>query len=139
MEVTKSMKLLDGRYQTATQVKVLSPVILHTKEADSVHILEGRKSDFDKARRHSLFRGLSPRYDIEKKLQELGRPILLSRSRITAYNLKRRGSGKDRIGVGLIHSRGVAGIITCETKGHSKGLTLLRRGEGKHSADKELI
>lgn len=40
------MKPQEGRGQTATQVKVLSPVIFNVKEADSVHILEGSKSRF---------------------------------------------------------------------------------------------
>ena len=138
MEVTKLMKLLYGKYQTATQVKVLSPVILHNKEVDSFHMLENSKNNFEMVRNYSLFRGLSPWYDIEQKLQELGRPNLFSCKGIFADNLKKGESGKDRLGVGLIHSRGVAGVTTCETKNHSKGLTLLRRGKRKHNIDKEL-
>jgi hypothetical protein len=34
------------------------------KEADSFHILEGSKSESVMARIHFLFRGLSPRYEI---------------------------------------------------------------------------
>jgi hypothetical protein len=64
VEVTKSVKLQEGRRQTATQVKVLSPVIVNVKEADSFHLLEGSKRSFDKARNDSLFRGLSLRYGV---------------------------------------------------------------------------
>ena len=34
--------------------------------------------------------------------------------------------------VGLAHSRGVAGIITCAAESHSKGLTLICNGKEKH-------
>ncbi len=67
------MKPLEGRCQTATQVKGLSPVNYDVIEADSVHLLEGSKKSFDMVRNYSLFRGLRPWYDIEWKLQELGR------------------------------------------------------------------
>ena len=40
------MKPQDRRFWTATQVKVLSPVMFHIKEADSFHLLEGSKSRF---------------------------------------------------------------------------------------------
>lgn len=62
------MKLTIGRYQTATQVKVFSPVITNIKEADSVMLLSGSIICFDNARNRLLFRGLSSRYDIEWKL-----------------------------------------------------------------------
>jgi hypothetical protein len=52
---TKFVKLQGRRSQTATQVKVLSPEIFNIKEADSVHVLEGGKSGFVKARTYSLF------------------------------------------------------------------------------------
>ncbi len=60
MEATKSVKPLEGKYQTATQGKGLSPVKFNVKEADSFHVLEGRKKGFDMVRSHSLFRGLRP-------------------------------------------------------------------------------
>ena len=43
-------------------------------------------------------------------------------------------------GVGLTHSRGVAGVMPCEFKSeeHSKGLALIRKGEVRHSPITEL-
>ena len=131
------MKPLKGRYQTATQVKVLSPVIINIKEADSVHLLEGNKKGFDMVRNSSLFRGLRPWYDIERKLQELGRPEWFSENRIFTDNPKRRGSGNDRWGVGLTHIRGVAGVMSCESEAHSKGSAVICRGEVKLGLYKE--
>ena len=61
------MKPQERRFQTATQVKVLSPVNSLIREADSVHLLEGNKSEFEMARIRSLFRGLSPRYEIKRE------------------------------------------------------------------------
>jgi hypothetical protein len=136
-EATKSMKPFEGRYQTATQVKGLSPVNFDSKEADSLHILEGGKKGFDMVRIHSLFRGLRPWYDIEWRFQELGRPAWFSCKGIFADNPKRRGRGNDRAGVGLIHSRGVAGVMPCERRTHSKGSAVLCRGKEKHGLYKE--
>ena len=73
------MKPAEGMHQTATQVKVLSPVIFNVREADSFHLLEGSMIDSDLVRDESFFRGLSPWYDVERRLQELGRPTLSPR------------------------------------------------------------
>ena len=137
IEVTESMKPLEGRYQTATQVKGLSPEMSNIKEADGVHFLEGSKKGFGKVRSHSLFRGLRPWYDIEWRLQELGRPERFSYRRIFADNLEKRGSGNDRSGVGLTHSRGVAEVMLCESKAHSKGSAVLCRGIGRRGLYQE--
>ena len=127
MEVTKQVKPTGGRYQTATQVKGLSPVITNVKEVDSIHELEDNMIYLVMVRVRLLFRGLSPWYDIAWNLQELGRPNLFLLGRIFANNPKRRGCGEDSLGVGLTHIRGVAGVMPCEFKrGHSKGLALLR-------------
>jgi hypothetical protein len=127
VEVTKQVKPTCGRYQTATQVKGLSPVITNVKEVDSIHELEDNMIYLAMVRDRLLFRGLRPWYDIGWNLQELGRPNLILLSRIFANNPKRRGCGEDRLGVGLTHIRGVAGVMLCEfIKGHSKGLALLR-------------
>ena len=67
------MKPLEGSSQTATQVKVLSPVIFNVIEADGLRTSEGNKRGFTMVRAFFLFRGLSPRYDYEWKLRELGR------------------------------------------------------------------
>jgi len=162
------MKPTLGRYQTATQVKVFSPVITNIKEADSVHLLEGSIICFDNARNRLLFRGLSPQYDIEWKLQKPGRALTFfvknrtksgqarySKSQLIEvnipplpairikeyskekeyYKLKKQVSLNGVKAVGLTHSRGVAGAMSCEeeTVFHSKGLALVCRGEELHS------
>ena len=86
------MKPTVGRYQTATRVKVLSPVIIDIKEVDSFHGLEDRMICIVMVRYGLLFRGLRPWYDIGWNLQELGRTMLFP---IEASNkLKRRGGGQ---------------------------------------------
>lgn len=108
------MKPPEGMYQTATKVKVLSPEITNIEEADSFHELEGSMSYTAMARSSSLFRGLRPWYGTERKLSEPGRPVLFPRERIPGNNPERRGFGDGSAGVGLIHSRGVAGVMPCE-------------------------
>ncbi len=71
------MKPPDGRYQTATQVKVLSPAINDVREADSLQSLEGRTNRTVMVRYGLLSRGLRPWYGIERKQQELGRARIL--------------------------------------------------------------
>jgi hypothetical protein len=78
MAVTRSVKPQEGRFQTATQVKVLSPVITNVKEADSLHMLEGCKSGIDIARVHFLFRGRSPRYEINREIMGTWEILLLA-------------------------------------------------------------
>lgn len=131
------MKPLEGRCQTATQVKGLSPVKYDVMEADSVHLLEGSRNCFDMVRSSFLYRGLRPWYDIEWKLQELGRSGWLSDIRISADNSKRRGGGDGHPEVGLIHSRGVTGVMPCESEAHSKGSAVICRGKGKRGLYKE--
>lgn len=125
MEVTKQMKPPVGMYQTATQVKVLSSEIYDVEEADSFHLLEGSISYAVRAKHGLLFRSLRPWYDAERKLSEPGRPVQFLREQIPGNNLKRRGFRDDCAGVGLIHSRGVAGVMPCEDMIHSKGLALV--------------
>ena len=128
----------EGMYQTATEVKVLSPEITNIGEADSVHKLEGSMSCTAMARYSVLFRGLRPWYGTERKLSEPGRPVLFLEKQIPGNNLERRGFRDDRAGVGLIHSRGVAGVMSCEERIHSKGLALLCEGKGRHDSTTEL-
>jgi hypothetical protein len=125
VEVTKQMKPPAGMCQTATKVKVLSPEIFNIEEADSFHLLEGRISCTVMARCGLLFRGLRPWYGTERKLSEPGRPVQFLREQIPGNNLKRRGFRDDCAGVGLIHSRGVTGVMPCEDIIHSKGLALV--------------
>jgi len=132
------MKPPEGMYQTATKVKVLSPENTNIEEADSFHLLEGRMSHTVMARCSSLFRGLRPWYGAERKLSEPGRPAVFPQRRIPGNNPKRRGFRNDSTGVGLIHSRGVAGVMPCEEAIHSKGLALICKGKGKHATTTEL-
>ena len=132
MAVTKQMKPPAGMCQTATQVKVLSFEISNIEEADSFHGLEGCMNCAVRARRGLLFRSLRPWYGTERKLSEPGRPVQFLRKQIPGNNLKRRGFRDDCTGVGLIHSRGVAGVMPCEDMIHSKGLALVCKGKGKH-------
>ena len=115
-------------------MKVLSPVIITVKEVDSFHLLEDNMIYFVMVRNRLLFRGLSPWYDIEWNQQELGRPSTLPTIRIFANNQKMGGCEDGLLGVGSIHSRGVAEVMFCESvsQGHSKGLTLICKGKGRH-------
>jgi len=123
--VTKQMKPPAGMSQTATQVKVLSSEIINIEEADGFHVPEGSMSCADKARCGSLFRSRRPWYGTERKSSEPGRPVQFLREQKPGNNLKRRGFRDDCTGVGLIHSRGVAGVMPCEDMIHSKGLALV--------------
>jgi hypothetical protein len=89
-------------------VKVLSPVIFNVGEDDGFHISEVSILSVVMVRDIRFSRGLSPRDESEWKSQELGRPGIFP-GRISADNPKRKGSGKELPGVGLTHSRGVAG------------------------------
>ena len=165
------MKPMEGKYQTATQVKVLSLVINKVKEVYSFHSLEDSTIYFDKARNRLLFRGLSPWYDIERKLQKLGRALTFLVKKRTIYGqvrdqkselmevnispilairtkryckvgydkLKKQGLSEDVKAVGLTHSRGVAGAMSCEPNWrHSKGLASICKGEEQHSLNADL-
>jgi len=125
VEATKQMKPPAGMFQTATKVKVLSPEIIDVEEADSFHALEGCMSCTAMARCGLLFRGLRPWYGTERKLSEPGRPVQFLFWQKPGNDPKRRGFGDDCAGVGLIHSRGVAGVMPCEDIIHSKGLALI--------------
>ena len=138
MEATKQMKPPEGKCQTATKVKVLSPEKTNIEEADSFHKLEGRINHTVMARYSLLFRGLRPWYGTERKLSEPGRPVLFLQRQIPGNNLERRGFRDGSAGVGLIHSRGVAGVMSCEERIHSKGLALICKGKGKHVSTTEL-
>ena len=133
------MKPLEGRYQTATQVKVLSPEKANVREVDGFLAPEDRMKHAVMVRYVLLSRGLSPWYDIERNLWKLGRSRQFPRERISADNLKRKGSGEGCLEVGLTHSRGVVGVMPYEScfEGYSKGLALVCKGKGKHRQDTE--
>jgi len=135
------MKPSNGKYQTATRVKVLSPEISDIREDDGFHLPEVSMWHTVTARYVSLSRGLSPWYDIEWKLQELGRALMfLARLyKVGIDKLKRQGYTEDIKAVGLTHSRGVIGVTPYESKseGYSKGLALVCRGKVTHRPDAE--
>lgn len=58
------------------RVKVLSPEITDIREDDGFHLPEVSMWHTVMARYVSVSRGLSPWYDIERKLQELGRALM---------------------------------------------------------------
>jgi hypothetical protein len=130
------MKPQERSFQTATQVKGLSPEILHFDEADSVHLLEGNRVRRVKVSDASLVRGLRPWYGNESVLHELGRPVRLPRKGIRTNNLKRRGCLEGGTGVGSAHSRGVAGVMPCAGRPDSKGLTVMCRDQRKQGRNK---
>ena len=101
-----------GRYQAATQVKVLSPEITNVEEVDSFHLLEDRMICNDIVRDRLLLRGLSPWHDTEWKHQELGRTMSFPLRSFQQAEEARRRYG-DMV-VGLTHSRGVIGVMPDE-------------------------
>ncbi len=101
-----------GRYQAATQVKVLSPVITNVEEVDSFHKLEDRMICNAMVRYRLLLRGLSPWHDTAWKYQELGRTMSFpTRIFQQAEEASWRYGG---MVVGLTHSRGVIGVMPDE-------------------------
>jgi len=133
------MKPQDRIHQTATQVKVLSPVMVHVIEADCFHMQEGNKMQFVIARTVSLTRGLSPWYGEEGKSQKLGRSKQLFRKRVFTANLKKKESENGCLEVGLLRSRGVIGVTPYEdSSAYSKGAAIVCRGEVKHDPYKEM-
>ena len=91
--------LREGVMSAATQVKVLSPVIINVKEVDSFHVLEDNMIYFVKVRDRLLFRGLRPRYDMARQLQELGRPCkfcLLMKGRTCRLRQKHTFSNQEQ-------------------------------------------
>ena len=102
-EVTNVMKPVEGTYQAATQVKVLSPEMYDIIEADVFHCAEGSMKGNDKVSHHSLYRGLSPWHDMRWNLCKLGRSSMFSKE-YAGTSQNRRGLAKDTEEVGLPHS-----------------------------------
>jgi hypothetical protein len=122
------MKPRERNYQTATQVKVLSPEIFQRVEAESFHILEGNKTNHEKVRGLFFNRGLSPQCDSESVLAKLGISKYFSQKRRGMTGLKRKESADKYLEVGWLRSKGVTEVMICETnKSHLKGVTLLCR------------
>lgn len=55
----------------------------------------------------------------------------LFRSKLIATQKAGR-MGEGILAVGLPHNRGVARVMSSAAEGHSKGVTLIRKGKGKH-------
>lgn len=111
-EVTNQVKPGVGRYQAATEVKVLSPEINNVEEVDSFHVLEGSTTCTVMVRGKLFLRGLRPWHDIAWKHQELGRTVSFPER-----SLQQAGEARRRYGdavVGLTHSRGVIGVMPDE-------------------------
>lgn len=101
--VTNDVKPMEGTYQAATQVKVLSPEIVNIVEVDVFHCAEDSMKDGEMVSHHSLYRGLSPWHGMKWKLDELGRFSVFSREYV-ALSQQRREAAKDAGEVGLTDS-----------------------------------
>ncbi len=79
----------------------------------------------------------------KSELIEVNIPPLLAKrtreySKVEDYKPKKQESLKAVLAVGLTHSRGVAGVISCEEDAfYLKGLALICRGKVKHSLNNE--
>ena len=101
--VTNAVKLAEGTYQAATQVKVLSPEILNIIEADVFHVTESSMKDDAMVSHHLLYRGLRPWHDKRWRLRELGRSFVFPDGYV-GTSQQRRGLTNDAEEVGLIDS-----------------------------------
>jgi len=101
--VTNVVKPVEGTYQAATQVKVLSPEIFDIVDADVFHYAESNTKDDVMVSRHLVYRGLSPWHGMRWKLNELGRSSVFSKEYVV---LSRQGreSTNDAEEVGLTDS-----------------------------------
>jgi len=151
------MKPLEGRYQTATQVKGLSSEIINVGRDHSVHLLEVSMTGSDMVSDRLPSRSLRPWYGIEGSVRELGRSRRLHEEARKTKNLSFMGvnthsgarvvvgwnnrKGRKPEGgreVGSAHSRGVAVVMRGEGRTHSKGLTLVRKGPRRHRPHTEV-
>lgn len=101
--VTNVVKLTEGTYQAATQVKVLSPEIYNVIEADVLHETESSMKDDVMVSHHSLYRGQRPWHDRKWRLRELGRSSV-SLKEYVGTSRQRRGLTNDTEEVGLVDS-----------------------------------
>ena len=101
--VTNVVKPMEGTYQAATQVKVLSHEIVNIVEADVVHLTEGKMKGYDKVSHHLLYRGRRPWHDVRWNLRELGRSSVFPTGYV-GTSQQRRGLTDDAEEVGLTDS-----------------------------------
>ena len=102
-EVTNAVKPVEGTYQAATQVKVLSPVMYDVVEADVFHYAESRTKGDAMVSHHLLYRGLSPWHGMKWKLSELGRSSVFLKGYVKTSQ-QRRELANDTEEVGLVDS-----------------------------------
>jgi len=111
-KVTSVMKPVEGTYQAATQVKVLSSEIPDIIEADVFHYTEGSMKGGDMVSHHSLYRSLSPWHDMKWNLRKLGRSSIFSKEYV-GTSQSRQGLTNGIEEVGLIDStRSVGKLCT---------------------------
>jgi hypothetical protein len=101
--VTHDVKPMEGTYQAATQVKVLSPEISNVVDADALHCAESRTKDGETVSHHLVYRGRSPWHGMRWKLDELGRSSVFSKEYVV-LSQQRRTAGNDAEEVGLTDS-----------------------------------
>jgi len=101
--VTNVVKPVERRYQAATEVKVLSPVMVNIVEADVFHCAESSMKGNGLVSCSSLYRGLSPWHGMKWKLGELGRSSVFLR-RYAGTSQNRQGLANDAEEVGLTDS-----------------------------------
>ena len=143
-EVTNVVKPMEGTYQAATQVKVLSPVMFDVVEADVFHCAESRTKGGVKVSHHLLYRGRSPWHGMKWKLSELGRSSVFLK-RYAKTSQQRQGLANEAEEVGLADSTRSVGKPRTWGSGQqwSDGLSYLScnptevklRDEGKAQSD----
>lgn len=131
--VTNAVKLMEGTYQAATKVKVLSPEMPDIVEADVFMRAESSTKVDVKASRHSLYRGLRPLHDMRWVLGKLGRSFVFLKG-YAMTSQQRRGLANDTKEVGLIDSTRSIGKLCTWGSGqqYSDGLSTcpqLHRGK----------
>ena len=112
--VTNVVKLVEGTYQAATKVKVLSPVMFDIIEADVFHCAEGSTKGGVKVSHNLLYRGLSPWHDMRWNLRELGRSLIFlqgyagtrQQSQELADDIREVGLTDSTLSIGKLCTRG---------------------------------
>jgi len=101
--VTNVVEPMEGTYQAATQVKVLSSEIVNIVEADVLHLTESSTKGDEKVSCHLLYRGLRPWHDMRWNLRELGRSSVFPQG-YARTSQQRRGLVNNAEEVGLTDS-----------------------------------
>jgi len=129
------MKPEEKRYQAATKVKGMSPVMFNVMEADTLHY-EGRQHSVSRNSENDTAPSGSKTAAWYRK-DDAGTRDIQSASQedkgISSNNLKRGGGAEGAMEVGPSHSKGVAGAIPSDPE-NNRGLegggnNTLRKGE----------